>query len=240
MKRVVTLVALSVALVLSASMIAEAQSKKKGKEPELAICKRGKLIFEDDFSEKDILWKFDEKECDYRIIKEALATKSKCGGSKTTLMREITPMLDVIIEIKAFLPTNAHIWITPLNSRQTGGNALPWVSGILAPKAKSFYIQSWSHEEGVKKLALGALSYTKPRWVLTVFEAFQGNYALTVDGKTARWEQVPYEKIEWKFIHVQPEKPDSNDLLAVDDVKVYEALPKDEGEEKDEKGKRKK
>ncbi|MEW6358678.1 MAG: hypothetical protein AB1696_20250, partial [Planctomycetota bacterium] len=40
-----TLVGLSVAIVLSVSTTAEAQSKKKGKEPELAISKRGNLIF---------------------------------------------------------------------------------------------------------------------------------------------------------------------------------------------------
>ena len=74
MKRLIALVGLSLALVLVISLEAKAQGKaKKGKEPELAISKRGKLIFEDDFSGDDLQWKADRG--DWKIVKKTLVIK---------------------------------------------------------------------------------------------------------------------------------------------------------------------
>ncbi|MEW6359336.1 MAG: hypothetical protein AB1696_23575 [Planctomycetota bacterium] len=241
MKRVITVLGLSVALVLSASMTAEAQSKKKGKEPELAISKRGNLLMEDDFSEKDLLWQFNKKECEYRIIKGSLATKSECArDSRSALTRQFTPADNVVVELRAILPTSASI-----NVAVTHKGATFIVAGIVVPNEKSFYLNTWTASGATpadrnKKVSLGHLLYAKPRWVSVLFEAIEGNYALTVDGRTVRWEQVPYEKSERSLIQIIPGKPASNEVLAIDDVKVWEALPKDEGEDKDEKGKKKK
>ncbi|NOZ21562.1 MAG: hypothetical protein GXP25_10795 [Planctomycetes bacterium] len=43
--------------------VPDVQAKKKSKEIPMQICKRGERIFEDDFSSKEILWVFDQKEC---------------------------------------------------------------------------------------------------------------------------------------------------------------------------------
>ncbi|MEW6356246.1 MAG: hypothetical protein AB1696_07980, partial [Planctomycetota bacterium] len=77
------------------------------------------------------------------------------------------------------------------------------------------------------------------RWLDVVIEMFGNQYAVTVDGKTLRGDVPPYEPVQRNAFFIGLWNPEGK-MFAFDDVKVHEALPKDGGEENDEKGKKKK
>ena len=99
-------------------------------------------------------------------------------------------------------------------------------------------IQFYKREEGSEQLAVGAFPYTKPRWLALLFELLEGKYALTVDGRTIEYEQIADGKVQKASVHVLLwTTRELQDVVAIDDVAVWEALPKDEEEEKDRKKK---
>ncbi|MEW6358268.1 MAG: hypothetical protein AB1696_18180 [Planctomycetota bacterium] len=232
MKRVMALVGLSVIVALSASIIAEAQSKKKGKEPELSISKRGNLLLEDDFSDKELLWTFDSNRCNWKVVNKTLATKSTGASDKVYVSRSFQPTEDIIVEMKMFLPIQSRGLIGASAFGDRG------VQAHVIPSKKTFEIWNFIFQTCNDSVAVGPLSYQKPRWVQAAYEMIAGRYALTVDGKTIQWEQVPYEKGKRGVIKVFVWQS-VEELAAIDDVKVYEALPKDEGNDKDDKGNKK-
>ncbi|MEW6356145.1 MAG: hypothetical protein AB1696_07475 [Planctomycetota bacterium] len=233
MKRVMTIVGLSVALLLSASMIAEAQSKKKGKEPELAICKRGNLIFEDDFSGKEVEWNVTGGE--WKIEKNSLVTRSKgtvANKDYPSICRPFAEVPNVVFEFRVLLPMKGSFGVY---GKEGGSNAQnPGAS--FSPNTRTVSITYWAPHVD---LAKGPLVYAKPRWLDVIFELYTNKYALTVDGKTMRGEVPPGEGIQRNTFLLTVPNP-NGELFAIDDVKVYEALPKDEGEGEDEKGKKRK
>ncbi|MEW6356521.1 MAG: hypothetical protein AB1696_09355 [Planctomycetota bacterium] len=235
MKRVVPLVGLSVAMVLSASMIAEAQSKKKGKEPELAISKRGKLIFEDDFSGKDFLWSFDETKCQWKTIKGSLATKSSGVGAQLQVRTAFPSVKEFILEFKIWLPmqTDSYFYVGGI-----GGPTLPY--GRLRHLGNAICVSIVTYYPGdTREHTPTSIPYRKPTWLEVVFEKLENKYALTVAGKTMTYE-LPEADPTGKSSVLFCKSANNDELFAIDNVKIYEALPKDEGEDKDEKGKKNK
>ena len=69
--------------------------------------------------------------------------------------------------------------------------------------------------------------YAKRRWVALLFEALDGKYAFTADGRTVEWEQTGGEKSQKSSVGVRVfAMKQLQDVIAIDDVKVWEALPK--------------
>ncbi|MEW6357846.1 MAG: hypothetical protein AB1696_16045 [Planctomycetota bacterium] len=236
MKRVMTVVGLSVAMILSASMIAEAQRKKKDKEPDLAICKRGNLIFEDDFSKKELKWSFDQLKCKWEIVKGSMATKSFGQPADVQVMVPISPVKDFVFDCKVWVPKSSQVffWIGSI-----GGITRPYGSISQHGTLLTASIVTYESGIGVKRQTESSISYSKPGWLNVTFEKLGPAHSLTVGGKRVTLNLPEADETEKSNMTVTHLKKNS-DLFAIDDVKVYEALPKDEGEEKDEKGKKKK
>ena len=94
-------------------------------------------------------------------------------------------------------------------------------------------IQFYRRGEGSEQLAVGAFPYTRPRWLALLFEVLDGKYALTVDGRTVEWPQPRGERVQKSGVHVALwTTKQLQDVVAIDDVKVWEALPKEEEEKK--------
>src|SRR4030042_5318290 len=102
------LILLAVAFALVSMSEVKAQGKKKGKEPQLAICKRGKLIFEDDFSGKELEWAVSFG--DWRIEKKALVTKSK-GNAQINpgISRPFIGVPNAVFEYRAISPLKGNM-----------------------------------------------------------------------------------------------------------------------------------
>ncbi|MEW6358456.1 MAG: hypothetical protein AB1696_19135 [Planctomycetota bacterium] len=234
MKRVMTVLGLSVAMVLSASIKTGAQSKKKGKGPELAICKRGKLIFEDDFSGKDLMWTYKPDKCDWKVMKGMLATKSTGEHFEIGIQQSLAPLSDAVSEFRLFLPTPGGVHVS-MNERP--GFPLAGIErSVVSPGRLSIITAS---PEGVRVHATSPFSFRKSSWINVIFEKLGPRYALTVGDRTITYNLSPGEEVKVSQLWFMPIKKTS-DIFAIDDVKVYEALPKDEGENEDEKGKKKK
>ncbi|MEW6355615.1 MAG: hypothetical protein AB1696_04760 [Planctomycetota bacterium] len=232
MRRGICCVYVCVTLALTASYDAQAQSKKKGKEPELAISKRGKLIFEDDFSGKELLWNFDANRCKWEIVKKAALTKSKGTSGDTKIERAYTQTSDVIFEFKTLLPLSGDLSLFYAAAiRDT-----PWAKIFVTPSPQSA-IYVVEADEQHKALVLSPLVYRKPRWLNVTFEVLGSRYALTVDGTTTVCDFPASGRRQATFFAVGMNKK-SDDVFAIDDVKVWEALPKDEEPEKDKKTKK--
>ncbi|MEW6358090.1 MAG: hypothetical protein AB1696_17275 [Planctomycetota bacterium] len=236
MKRMVTVVGLSAAVALSVSMNAEAQSKKKGKEPELAICKRGNLIFEDDFSGKDLEWSVLSGE--WKIEKKALMTRFKSTSSEDCprIFRPFVGTQNVTFEFRTILPAKQG-WMNIGASEKSVSAA--YARPMFSPGNHTLSILYKDEKNELITFARSAFTYNKPRWLDVVIEMFGNQYAVTVDGKTLRGDVPPYEPVQRNAFFIGLSNP-QGELFVFDDVKVWEALPKDEGEDKDEKGKKKK
>ena len=222
--------------------------KKKGLEPK--ISKRGELLFEDDFSEKELLWTFDSKAGEWRIVRKALVTKSIRGQGEgytySTIQRQFTPTENVMVEMKAILPTDSAVTfsVSFIGSARGPRRDAPGppvrgqIRGCIVPDENTMFIQLWNKEMGEERLAKKAFPYTRARPVNLLFEAFEGKFVFTADGRTVEWEQIGGEKakkfgvlvILWTHKQLQ-------DVVAMDDVKVWEALPKEQ-EEKNRKKRR--
>jgi hypothetical protein len=224
-----------------------AQTRKREALP--GIAKRGKLLFEDDFSEKDLLWTFDPSAGEWAIAKKTLVTKSIRGPGKgiqwSGVERKFTPTENVMVELRAFLPVGAGVTLSV--SFPGSGGAAPQpdsapamvgeIRGCIAPDDKAMYIQFWNSETGGDRLVVEGFPYTRTRWIHVVFEVLDGHFALTADGRTLSWRQLPIARIKRSKVQLLlwTAKPFSN-VVAIDDVKVWEALPKEEdGEAKKKK-----
>ena len=79
--------------------------------------------------------------------------------------------------------------------------------------------------------------YAKRRWVALLFEVLDGKYAFTADGRTVEWERTDGETSQESTVGVRVfAMKQLQDVVAIDDVKVWEALSLDE---EDGKGKKK-
>ena len=208
----------------------DTHARKKRKKGEPVICKKGKLIFEDDFSEQELLWAPQNGE--WQIIKKTLATKSaKPKTGMIWVLREFSPTPNVVFQLRAFAPRTSNFWVTRVRPSQSSAQA---PGAQISPVRCSFAI---SHIDGGQvNVALNPLPYQKPRWITVLFEILDRKYALTVDGKTITYEAPNPEPSPESKLMIVLSKPDE-DIFAIDDVKVWEALPLDE-DEKDKKKKR--
>ena len=213
---------LMLCLALSFLIARPVHARKKHKKGELAISKRGKLVFEDDFSSKELLWSFDRNRCEWKLTKKALLTRSGGTSSDTTVHRPYAPLRDVVLEFRALLPMQGDVSLF----YKGGIRDTPWAKVFVTPNAQfAIYVGG---EGGTRKaLALSPLVYRKPRWLEVAFEVIGSRYALTVDGRTIVCDfPNPDRGDATAFAIGMNKKPD--DVFAIDDVKVHEALPKDE------------
>ncbi|MEW6360472.1 MAG: hypothetical protein AB1696_29345 [Planctomycetota bacterium] len=220
-----------VTIALLATYDSAAQGKKKGKEPELAISKRGNLIFEDDFEGKELEWKFDAGG-EWKIVKKSLTRELDHPSNLGCAFRTFPPVKDAIFELKVHMPPGAYPGVQiDRSARYPGGrlNAGQGGSGSFGMDAV----------DGNRPyfLAQSPLSYKKPRWVHVIFEMAGTKYALTVDGKTITCDYAAQDERNIQSIYIAPGKTLKGQFLAIDDVKVWEALPKDEEADKDKKKK---
>ena len=72
-----------------------------------------------------------------------------------------------------------------------------------------------------------------------IFELYAAAYALTVDDKMIQGDVPPGEAVQRNTLSLMVGNP-NGELFAIDDVKVYEALPKDEQDDDKEKDKKRK
>lgn len=228
--RGVVAVVLGVWLAIS---LAEAAGKKD-KEIPAQICKRGKLIFEDDFSGKELLWNFDSNKCEWKIVKGALATKSTGQKVAISVRRDFMPVQDAVAELRILMPIECQVEL------QVGNGSL-----VPSPQFQScgettgtFSLNTWTQETGYTLHAKSPFPYRKPGWINVLFEAMGSRYALTVNGQTITCDFPRGEGVRLSAIWILPFKKESQ-VVAIDDVKVWEALPKDEEPEKDKKDKKK-
>ncbi|MEW6359935.1 MAG: hypothetical protein AB1696_26595 [Planctomycetota bacterium] len=234
----------SAAVMWTTCSAACAQTRKK-KEAPPGIAERGKLLFEDDFSEKELLWTFDPSAGEWGIVKKTLLTKSIRGAGKgykwSSISRQFTPSENVILEMKALLPSDSAVTLSvsftgPAPAAPREAPAPPGrgtIRGCITPDEKTMRLQFYKRGEGSEQLAVGAFPYTKRKWVALLFEVFEDKYALTVEGRTIKWVQVGDEKRQKSEVHVALwTTKELQDVVAIDDVSVWEALPKDEEEEK--------
>ena len=206
---------------------AHARGKKKGMEPK--ICKRGKLIFEDDFSGRELLWTINHPDsCQWKVVKRALVTESVGSGAKMSITRAFAPAKDIIIELRMLIPTGAMA---------TVGFRLPEVPTMFISPGSKFSLGNWSAATGVEEYAVSPLPLRKPKWLSVVYETIGSQHALSVDGRTITCERSKPENLKCGEVYIGVNKKTS-DIAAIDDVKVYEALPKDEDDDKDKKGKK--
>jgi hypothetical protein len=215
------------------------QTSKKETLP--GIANRGKVLFEDDFSEKDLLWAFDPSAGEWTIVKKTLVTKSIRGPGEgftwSGVERKFTPTENVRVELKALLPTGAAVTLSvsfaePAGPAPQAGRTPDMVGkirGCINPDEKVVYLQFWNPETRPDRLVVQAFPYTKPRWIHLVFEVLEGRFALTADGRTILWRQLPIARIQRSGVELLlwTTKKLSN-VVAIDDVKVWEALPKEE------------
>ncbi|MFZ5501397.1 MAG: hypothetical protein ACOY58_05750 [Candidatus Micrarchaeota archaeon] len=235
-----TVVGLSVAVVLSVSMNAEAQRKKKDKEPELAICKRGKLIFEDDFSGKELDWipsRDGKQRGEWKIVRKTLMTESG-GPDYLHIYRPFGRVCDAVFDLRVLAPKGVSVHILACEG---GGSSAP--TGIIATNSQTMFLRYVVGKEEYVNWGTKPLPYVKPRWLTVCYEMIGNRVALTVDGRTITYEAPTLEAGKVRSLDrlaISVSGKTSGEAFAIDDVKVHEALPKDEGEDKDEKGKKKK
>lgn len=224
-------VCVCVTLAFMNSYDAEARGKKKGKEPELAISKRGKLIFEDDFSGKDLEWNF-EAGGEWKVVKGRLVRELNNPAGAGSAFRSFPPVEDAIFEIKVYMPLGAYPGLQIDRSARFPCARLSAGQG----QGGAFGLEMW---DGTRSYYLSQvpLPYNRPRWLQVVFEMLGTRYALTVDGKTVTAEAPAQNERSIRSIYIAPGYNVEGQFLSIDDVKVYEALPKDEDEDKGEKKK---
>ena len=101
------LLVLFVCSLLTLTLSDHADARKKHKKGEPVICKKGKLIFEDDFWGKELEWQVINGE--WGISKKALVTESVGGGGECPSVRRMfTPSENVIVELRLRVPLGAH------------------------------------------------------------------------------------------------------------------------------------
>ncbi|MEW6357922.1 MAG: hypothetical protein AB1696_16430 [Planctomycetota bacterium] len=209
---------------------ANAQSKKKGKEPELAISKRGNLIFEDDFSGKELEWV--QTDGEWRIFRDALVPKlAKEGVKYAGTEHPFDKTANIVIQLRALLAPGSGVSIGA--SAKTSALS-PHVMVRTNTHVMAFI---YLDETGATQdIAPKVFTYPKARWMTLILERLARDYAFTLDGKTIRYQVEdgdipPYDRLRITLYNfaIGP--------CAIDDVKVWEALPKDEGPEKDKKKK---
>lgn len=224
-----------------------AQSRKRRDTPP-GIAERGKLLFEDDFSEKELLWTFDAEAGEWGIAKKALVTRSIRGEGQgytwSSIGRHFTPTDNVILEMRALVPADSAVTVSLSftgAAPRTPKNAPPLpdcgtIRGCVTPDTKTMAIQLHKRGQKPEQLVVGAFPYTKQRWINLVFEVLEGKYALTVDGRTIVYEEAGAARAPKSGVSlVLWTAKELQGPVVIDDVAVWEALQKDEEEEKGKK-----
>ncbi|MEW6358729.1 MAG: hypothetical protein AB1696_20505 [Planctomycetota bacterium] len=226
MRRKICCVCVCVTLALTASYDAAAQSKKKGKEPELAISKRGNLIFEDDFAGKELGWV--TKDGNWALAKKTLTENSTASGVLSAT-RVFSPTVDVVAAFRLCLPSK-------------GWHAFGFGRGKVV---LHFFVSEQSVKLGiynqdtkvVDAVAVLPFVYKKQRWCDVIVEKLGKAVNVAVDGRTLKAEVPSMDDSPCDAFTVILHRTEK-DVFAIDDVKVWEALPKDEEDEKDTKKKK--
>jgi len=211
-----TCILLFVWLFLTAACETEARGRKR-KGQKTVLCRRGKVVLEDDFSGKKLLWTFDPNECHWEIVKKALATESTGDKVALSIERPIRPVENAVIEMRFLLPRGCSVAVVG-----TWTN-FPFAR-ISAAKGK-LSLETWSKETGLAEVAMAPFPYPKARWVDVLYEIAGPRYALTVDGQTITCDMPFSGERKINKVAIRPEQKTS-ELFIVDDVRVWEALPK--------------
>ncbi|MEW6358051.1 MAG: hypothetical protein AB1696_17080 [Planctomycetota bacterium] len=198
----------------------KAQSKKKGKEIPTQICERGKLIFEDDFSGKEILWLFNDaspwKLAGGKLVSKQTSTEH---NKQAYLHRKIESSSGIVVQF--LVPPEekiAYITVVAL------GGGVPQYRGKVDLRNQICEIQLWGKEK-IESLSSKQLPATKLKVIPILYEATGGKFAVTVLGQTAIHDAgVPDMVLTDMRISFYARSVPV--LIALDDVKVWEALPK--------------
>ncbi|MEW6357291.1 MAG: hypothetical protein AB1696_13255 [Planctomycetota bacterium] len=223
MRRRICCVWLCITFALITPYDAQAQSKKKAKEPELAISKRGNLIFEDDFSEKELKWRLLQETCSWKITKGKLVSTDAWAN----IARDIPSTSGLILQFtvdSSDSVTEVHL----LNGTK------PSQRLYLSVYPKSCLKVTRLDESRNKEHLLVTPLVSKADASYTVlFESIEGKVCLSAFGKSVVHDtgvkDLIYSLIQLNF------RKDKGSFIAIDDVKVWEALPKDAPGVKEEK-----
>ena len=196
-------------------------AKKKRKEIPTQICKRGKLIFEDDFSKKEMNWTFDESTCSWKVQKGALVTNSV---KQARISRKFNPIRNFVWEARFVLPPKSVLYMI------WGGMQKLQVFPSLNSSLSQAALRQWK-DEGNADIAVTPFPYKKKRTVVLLFEVLDGQFALTVDTKCVKFNSEIQTVNESGYIRLELRQAQPN-VLAIDYVKLWEALPKDESKKK--------
>ena len=218
-------------LKLTKEELALLENKPPMKDIEPVISKRGKLIFEDDFSGEELEWVVEKGE--WKIVNEALATESIGNAAAPIVVkRAFTSVKSVIVQLRVYVPTvgGCILAIRPPKRSTT----LTFAGVRLRMKSQTAHICSWNSESrAVEDLATLSFPYQRPMWCHVLLEVLGSDIAVTIRGKTMKASNPIEDALPTKasvFINIQMP---TNDLFAIDDVKVWEALPRDGGEKAD-------
>jgi len=193
-----------------------ARKKKKSKQKPL-FCRRGRLIFEDDFSGKELDWTFNAQHCEWKIVKGALVTRSVGGKAQLSVERAFPAVDNAVFELRIFLPTECTVAVV--------GAWTNFPFARISSAHGKISLQTWSKEAGVTEVAMEPFPLQKDGWIDVLYEMAGPKYALTVNGKSISCE-MPFEgKREINKLAIRPEQKTAQ-LFMVDDVSVRMAVPK--------------
>ncbi|MEW6360183.1 MAG: hypothetical protein AB1696_27865 [Planctomycetota bacterium] len=184
---------------------------------ETVLCKRGKLILEDDFSGKNLLWTFDPDKCHWAIAEKALVTESTGDKVALSIERPITPVANAVFEMRVFLPRDCTVALL--------GTWTNFPFARISPTNGKLTLVTWSKETGMVEVAMAPFPYPEARWIDVLYEVSGSSYALTVDDQTVTCDMPFSGERSLTKIVIRPEQKTSSRLM-VDDIKVWEALPK--------------
>ncbi|MEW6357881.1 MAG: hypothetical protein AB1696_16220 [Planctomycetota bacterium] len=229
MKSVAAVVWIMVGLLLIP--VAEGQSKKKGKEIPTTICTRGKLIFEDDFSAKNDEWVIQESSCTWKIARGVLALKARSDSEDSHLVisRSFSVVGGLVIEGKVAIPEGKwlYIGIDGLKPEQA--------YGIIDTQSRAIAMRQM-RKEGNVNVVTKNFPYAAGKPTVFLFEIINGVSALTANGKTVSYTSSMTDGAFMGIKLYDVRKPDGSTYV-FDEIKVWEALPKDESKKKEDKGK---